>query len=218
MQGMQNQILTPAFWQIWVGDKQETATHWLQALGTDAIVVSDKNSRDSYRGDFRNPEKFQGLPVLFDDRQGTVIYRIPRTYPGIGRVVNAQVLESVAPIRGGDDEERLSVYAGEVEKAGRAPVNVQWKGFDEVRIRAVTSPGESVLLQETWDPAWVAEESGKRLEIRKDPALGFMLIPVSPGSHEITMHFDTPLENRIGQVLSVLSVLLVAGLVWRSRG
>jgi len=44
-----------------------------------------------------------------------------------------------------------------------------------------------------------------------------MLIPVPEGAHNIRMRFVTPLENRVGQVLFVLTALLAAGLVTMPR-
>ncbi len=82
LQGMLNQIVPIATWQIIQGDLPEQAALWLQALGTDAIIVPDKTALDPYH-DYPKPEKFVGLPVLFDDRHGTVIYGIPRIHPGI---------------------------------------------------------------------------------------------------------------------------------------
>ena len=47
--------------------------------------------------------------------------------------------------------------------------------------------------------------------------MGFMLIDAGPGAHAIDMRFETPLDNRIGQVLLVISMLTAGGLVVRDR-
>ena len=211
-QGMLNQLLPIALWEVLTGKQQEASVLWLQALGTDGVIVPDKNSRDFYRGDFRFPEKFHGLPVLFDDGQGTVAYRIPRASPGIGRVVDAKTLESIGPIAGGLDTSRLHAYTAETERPDRPSVVVNWRGFDELRVNARAAAGEAILLQETWDPSWIAEENGKRLEIRRDRTMGFMIIPVTPGQHDVHLQFTTPLENRVGQIVSLASLLAVVGL------
>lgn len=211
-QGMLNQLLPIAFWQIFTGENQEPTVLWLQALGTDAVIVPDGKSRDNYRGDFKFPDKFKGLPVLFDDGQGTVAYKIPRTYPGIGRIVDAKVLDATGVIDGGLDMNRLRKLVAETEKPGRPPVSVNWSGFDAVRVQATSAPGESILLQETWDPAWHAEENGVAVPIRKDPVMGFMLLSPAPGQHSIQLKFETPGENRVGQIVSLLSFLLAGWL------
>jgi hypothetical protein len=40
-----------------------------------------------------------------------------------------------------------------------------------------------------------------------------MLIETPPGSHDIRMRFDTPFENRAGQLVSLLAAIIVMGLV-----
>jgi len=78
-----------------------------------------------------------------------------------------------------------------------------------MKIKASVADGQSILLQETYDPAWRAYENGKRLAVRKDRVMEFMLIDAGPGDHTIDMRFETPLENRIGLGVAILSLLLV---------
>jgi uncharacterized membrane protein YfhO len=83
-----------------------------------------------------------------------------------------------------------------------------------VTVRALTAANESVLLQETYDPNWHATEDGKDVTIRRDPAMGFMLMDVPAGPHTIELNFETPTENRAGQGLLVLSLLALSWLVY----
>jgi hypothetical protein len=46
--------------------------------------------------------------------------------------------------------------------------------------------------------------------------MGFMLIPVPEGAHKIQMQFETPPENRAGQVLFVITALVLVGLVLKA--
>ena len=55
-----------------------------------------------------------------------------------------------------------------------------WSGFEALRVKATVAEGQSVLLQETYDPAWHAYENGKPLPIHMEEAMGFMLIDVGP--------------------------------------
>jgi hypothetical protein len=150
--------------------------------------------------------------VLYDDGHGTVIYRIPRIYPNIVRIVDRKAIEAVGEISGGDDARKLSQYVAAVENPHQPEGSIAWKSFDEAEIDVKSSDGESVLFQETYDPAWHAYEYGKDLRIHREPAMGFMLIDVPGGNHSIRMHFETPLENRAGRILLVLSLTIVAGL------
>lgn len=214
-QGMLNQILPAAGWQIMTGGKGEIAVLWLQALGTDAVIVPDRTSLEWYH-DYQKPEKFRGLaPVLYDDRHGTVIYRIPRLYPGIGRVVETAKIAAVGQVQSGDDVNTLARYVAVVDNAGQSPTSVEWKSFDEAEVQAQLVRGQSVLVQETYDPAWHAYIDGRALPIHLERVMNFMLIEAPEGSHKIQLRFETPLENRIGQCISVLGLVVAAALVIR---
>ena len=78
---------------------------------------------------------------------------------------------------------------------------------------------QSVLLQETYDPAWHAYEQGREIPVRQEPVMDFMLLDVGPGAHTITLRFETPLENRVGAGLTVISLIAVLALIssaWRA--
>ena len=181
MQGMSNQILPVASWQILHGDRAELAILWLQALGTGAVIVPDKTSIEPYH-DYSSPEKFRGVvPALIDDGHGTVIYRIPRVYPGIARLVDTARMKEIGPIRGGDDTDTLTKYVAAVEDPAHPAATLAWQGPDQADVEAMVSPGEAILLQETWDPAWHAIENGRELPLRLEPVMGFMLIDLPEG-------------------------------------
>jgi hypothetical protein len=214
MQGMLNQNLPGAFWQIEHGSLAGPAVLWLQALGTDAVIVPGAKSPEHYH-DYEHPEKFRGaLPVLYDDGSDTVIYGVPRVHPGLGRVVDTHALAAVGRVRGGEDAETLTKYLAVVEDASQAAVSAKWRGFDDIIVRTHTAAGNSVLLQESYDPSWRAFEHGKELTIREEPVMGFMLIAMpKAGDHAFRMHFSVPLENRVGQGLFVLSLVALLGLL-----
>lgn len=214
-QGMQNQVLPPLEWQVTAGNKAEPAVLWLQASGTDAVIVPDKKSLEWYH-DFTTPEKFYGaLPVLFDDQHGTLIYRVPRRFPGIGRIVDGAKIEAVGPIRDINDIETLKKYVDSVDSVDQQSVSVEWKGFDEVHVRAQTAEGQSVLLQESYDPAWRAFENGRPLSIRRESHMNFMFIETGPGDHQLDLRFETPLENRVGQGVFLFGLAAVAILFFK---
>ncbi len=209
-QGMLNQILPVASWQMMTGDRGDLALLWLEALGTDAVVVPDKTSLEPYH-DYEKPEKFRDVAeAVYDDQRGTVIYRVPRRFPGIGRVVDTAGMAAVGPIHGGDDIDTLKRYVAAVEQN---PATVQWKGFEEVDVQANVAADQSVLLQESYDPAWRAYENGKPLPLRIEPVMNFMLVDVPPGNHTVQLRFETPLENRIGQGVTLLGFAAVIWLI-----
>ncbi|MEK7407326.1 MAG: hypothetical protein AAB225_19805, partial [Acidobacteriota bacterium] len=86
-QGLLNQNVVSAQWELALGEAPEPSVLWMQCLGVDVVSVHDQNSKELYH-DHVFPRKFAGLlPVLYDDRKGNVIYRVPRRYPGVARVV-----------------------------------------------------------------------------------------------------------------------------------
>jgi len=178
--------------------------------------VPDRTSPEPY-GDYKTPYKFRGLaPVLYDDRHGTVIYRIPRIYPGIGRVVTTSEMAALGPVQGGADVEALTRYVAAVENPAQGPAQVTWKSFDEAEVRANVAAGQAILLQETYDPSWRAYEDDRPAPIRREPAMNFMLLQVPEGRHVIQLQFGTPTENQIGRIVSVLAFALVFALIGRA--
>ncbi|HTQ56258.1 MAG TPA: methyltransferase domain-containing protein [Bryobacteraceae bacterium] len=214
LQGMENQILPHATWQLAAGGRADLAKLWLQALGTDAVIVPDKTSPEHYH-DFQKPEKFRGaFAPLYDDHAGTVIYAVPRCAPGIGRLVREDILAGIGPIRAGDDLETLTQYVAAVEDCSRPPVQVTWQGADAFTVHANVPSGDAVLVQETYDPAWHAAADGRAIPVRRDPVMGFMTLEVPAGAQRVELRFVTPLENRIGGAVTLGScialVLLLA--------
>ena len=216
-QGMLNPVLPGATYQISAGDRGDIAILWMQALGTGAVIVPDQTSPEHYH-DYQKPYKFRGLaPVLYDDAHGTVIYRIPRIYPSIGRVVNTSQMAALAPMNGADDFPGLTRYVAAVEDPQQGPTQVTWKNFDQVELQARVSQGQSILLQETYDPAWRAYEAGRPVPIRMEPVMHFMLLDAPEGDHRIELRFETPAENWIGRLISILGLALILALIWRGR-
>ncbi len=211
-QGMQNQMVALAQWQITVGDRPERDIYWLQALGTDAIVVHGKRSQEFYHH-IGKPGKYAGrLAVLYDSGQDDIIYRVPRRFPGLARVVDRRRMEALPEIGWHDyNSDQLRAYAEALEQGPDSPAASQWLSTRAMRIRARVGPGESITVQESYDPAWKAWSGGRQFPIRKD-VMGFMRIDAPPGEHDIRLEFETPLENQIGRLLTAAALIAVAGL------
>jgi hypothetical protein len=211
-QGLLNGELAPAQWEAALGAKPEPTILWMQCMGVDAIYVSDQRSQEVYK-DFEHPQKFAGvLPVLYDDRQGNTLYRVPRRYPARVRVVETGKLNALKPPRANDDVEYLGAYADVVERGPDSPPTLTRDGTDAMRLRAKVEPGQSIVVQESWDPAWQAWAGGKQLPVRKD-VMGFMVVGAPPGDQEIRLAFVTPLENRVGRLVTLATLALLLGLV-----
>jgi hypothetical protein len=210
-QGVLNSKLVPAQWEMLMGPNPEMAVRWLTALGADAVIVSDKKSQEPYH-DFAFPYKFVGvLPVLYDDHQGNVIYQVPRRYPSLARVVDRDRFQALPPLPQ-DNLELLRAYTAVIEEGPDSPTTTTWSGTDAMQVHARVAPGQSVLVQTTYDPAWHAYAKGKAMPVHKDRGADFTVIDAPPGDHDIRFVFEMPLENRIGWVLTWLSLAAVATL------
>jgi uncharacterized membrane protein YfhO len=110
------------------------------------------------------------------------------------------------------DSPTVRAYADALEQGPDTRARMQWEGTNAFRIEADVAESQSVVAQVAYDPQWKAESGGRTLPIRKD-ALGQMLIEPPPGHHNIRLVFDTPFENRIGQIVSALSACIVLALI-----
>jgi hypothetical protein len=215
-QGLLNQLLPAAHWQITQGDRADIAIAWLQALGVDAVIVPNKESEEIYH-DYSHPEKFAGaLPEVYNDHKGVIIYRVPRRYPGIARVVDRAALASIGLPRGGVDLETLTRYVSALDQGPDSQPAVVRRGFDSFDVTVAISPGQAVLLQETFDPAWHVYSDGKPLPVEHD-ALGFMLVTAPIGAHTMHFQFETPLENRVGGILTLVTGVVAVTLLFARK-
>lgn len=209
-QGMQTLMPALIDWQITRGDDAARDVAWLVATGAGAIVTHESPSQEIYRV-IENPRKFRGiLPVIYD-RDGDVIYRVPRRFPGLARVVNEARMASLSPIPWNNENREALLAYGAAAEDSPTEVGYERTGVAEMRLRVRTQPGESILVQENWDAGWHGEDRGAPLEIRTD-IMGFMRLQTSPGDHDIRLVYDWPLESRIGQIITLLSLGLVFGL------
>jgi hypothetical protein len=215
LQGLLNQTLALAQWELAAGDNAELSILWLQATGVDVAIAHDKSSREIYH-DFTNQHKFDSLPVVWDSGEGDRIHRIPRRFPGIARVVETAKAAALRPVTPAHQLQDLRAYVDLVERGPDSPATSRLEGMSSLRVRARVAEGQSVLVMESYDPYWHASSSGRPLPIRKD-VLGFMLIDAPPGDHDLRLVFETPLENWVGRVLTALTSLVCLRLLWRGK-
>jgi len=212
-QGLLNGAVEPAQWETCLGPDARPAVLWMQSMGADVIYVSDKRSQEVFK-DFQYPQKFVGvLPVIFDDGEGNIMYRVPRRYAPRARVVETTKLNAAKAPRNNSDVEYLQNYVDVIEKGPDAPATLTRQGTDAMRLHASVKPGESVLVQETYDPAWLAWVDGNPVPVRKD-AMGMMVVDAPPGDKDISLAFVTPLENIVGRIVTVLTIMALLALAF----
>jgi hypothetical protein len=212
-------MLVLAQWQV-IHDGDADAARdiaWLQGVGADAILMSRADSPEIYH-DYPTPVKFAGvLPAIYDDGQGDTLYRVPRRAPAHARVVETRRMAGLAAIPVTNyDEPQIEAYADAVEHGPDTPVEMRWEGTDQVRVGAHFGEGESLVVQESFDPAWRAWCDGKRLAIRRDVA-GNMLVDVPPGDREVRLEFALPFENAVGAGLTGVSLAMLLFCFFRRK-
>jgi hypothetical protein len=204
-QGLINGTTFESSYEIDYSPKADVSVLWMQCLGVDAVYAAQPNSEEVYK-ELRYPEKFAGvLPVLFDDGQGNVIYKIPRRYPVRARIVETARFNALARAGGILDADRLRQYADLVEHGPDALVSLTRESPETIRLRAHLDAGQSIIVQESYDPAWRAWSGTTPLPVRRD-MLGFMRIDPPPGDQRIILRFITPLENRVGIALTWITI------------
>ena len=206
-QGLENPNPDIALWEVIIGRSDPNPSiQWLKALGADVLIVNDKTSQDKYR-DISDPDKFRGaLPVLYDDHSGDVIYRVPRRYSSLARVLDKVELDRLKPIDKVGYLDELRTYSTFVEAGPDVPTTTHWDGTDTISVHAPVQAGQSILVQVTYDAAWRAYTGNTELPIRAD-AMDFMAVDAPPGTQDIRLVFEKPRGNRIGDVLTLLAIL-----------
>jgi hypothetical protein len=214
-QGLLNYVVVPAQWAILMSETPEWTVEWLQAVGADAIVIHEKPSQEMYK-DFVHPRHLSGvLPVAWSSGEGDTIYKAPRKYPGLARVVERNRMAWIPMYKQENERNTVSAYAAALEKGPDSPATSKWQGTDQLHVRAATKPGQALTVLVSWDPYWRAYVDGRLLPIQKD-VMGFMFIEPPPGEHDIRLVFELPRGNKIGRAVSSLAMLTaVALLIWQ---
>jgi hypothetical protein len=212
-QGLLNPLAAAGQWVATQTPDAESTILWMQALGCDAIYVSNMQSQEEYK-DFKYPLKFAGvLPVLYDNHQGDMIFRVPRRYLARARVVQTAKLNAVQGTGSTISPDRLRAYVDAIENGADSPATLKHMGPDIMEVHATIAAGQSIIVQETYDSAWQAWSDGKRVPVHKD-AMNMMMLEVSPGNRDITLAFITPLENQLGRALAALTLVVILTLLW----
>jgi len=215
-QGVHNFNITPFFWRTVFSPDPHLDVAWLKAWGVDNVMVNDSTSELPIV-DYTHPHKFQGvLNAIWEDGKGNWIYAVPRKNAGRARIVDASRYPQLRAPTSGDDAEAVNAYADVMEKSTTALAETRWLASDTLEITGETTAGQAIAVQVSHDDYWRAREDGREYPVVRDP-FGQMRVDVPPGKHKIVMHFDTPLENRVGLWITIGSLILVAAVFARRR-
>ena len=190
--GPSEPLLKAAQFQILRGEQPALAVLWMQLLGVDAVVAEAGG-------------KFAGvLPALWGD----VIYRVPRRYPDLARVVNTGRLNALRTIAANNDEDGLKAHYAVFENGPDSHPLVVWESTDALRIRTRIETGQSLMVQTMHDDGWHAYSNGAVVPVRQG-ALGFIRLDPPAGDHDIRLVFETPLEVWFGRSIALVSLLVL---------
>lgn len=213
-QGILNPHIVPPRWEIYMAPDPKLSILWMQILGVDAVIVSDKTSSQPYK-DYLFPEKFVGeLPILFDNGRGDRIFGVPRRFPGLARVVNQTEHDALPSIPNNGELNALRAWHHNVEAGPNSPAVLKWRGPDRFVVHASLRAGESIWVAESFDPNWRATtRDGRSIPISEDK-LGFMVAAVPAGDQEVQFSFPMPISRRIGWIVTLLTLVLVVSLLY----
>lgn len=216
-QGLLNGHLTTAQWQVIQDASTGRDIAWLQAVGAEVIAVPEPNGGALFQ-EFANARKFEPiLPVVYRGH-GHVLYRVPRRFKSRARIVDMAQVETLQPIPflSEYNESELSAYARALEEGPDRPAEMRRINPETISIRATLRSGESLIVQESYDPAWRAYSGGNPIPVRKDPA-GFLHVYAPTGEQDIELRFELPTENVVGRVVTIMSILIAATILLRSK-
>ena len=213
-QGVTNQRVVIAQWRILQEPEADLSILWAQAMGVDGLIVHYQNSQELYH-DWVNPHRFEGkLDVMHDTGQGDRIYRIPRRYTGLARVVDRARVKSLPPMNFEGNNDTVRDYVALVEQGPEAPTSTRWEGTEILHVDATVGDGQSVVVMESYDPYWRAYVDGKAVPVAAD-VMGQMIVDAPAGTRQIRMVFDLPDDERFGRWITLLSLAMVVFLVAR---
>jgi hypothetical protein len=184
----------------------------LQAMGVQYVVVHGPKSREHYR-DFARPREFEGLlPVAFQAEDDTV-YSVP--FHSLAHLVT--VAELPPEFRGGRAFD-LEPFVRAMQDPARPRLETAWLGPGTLELQGAVPAGMLVSVLVNHDPAWVAEQDGRRIGVERS-RLGFVALRPEPGSFtRIRLSYAGTAEQRAFAALSGLAWLAaLAGLLAARR-
>jgi hypothetical protein len=200
--GIRNRFLQDVNYQIYVGDKTETAVDWLKAFGCDAVVGDDVGSAETFHP-YNHPERFHSLPELW--REGPeVIYSVPRGRRSLAHALRSGDLLTQRPAA--YETIPMAPFLAALDDPALPDAKFEWRGMSAARITGDLKPEHLLYVQVTWEQGWQASVGGQPRSTRAD-VLGQMVIePQCSGPCVIDLVYTGGVELRIARVVSGLAL------------
>ncbi len=183
------------------GNSARLTELWLRALNAPYAVVQEaRSSEDSHV--YVEPRRFDGLPVVWNNGHGDLIYQLPASATRQAVVVDMRALAALGPMPATNDEPYLERYVDWAQ--GIRPAAIHWSRPD----RAAIDTNEAVLVKVNYDRGWHSPDA----QTAADP-LGFLLLRPHAGHQRITLSYGATWDIWAGRFLTLLTLgLLLAGM------
>ena len=175
--------------------------------------------------EFKNQERF---PLIYETPEMAVFENksvLPRVFavPAEGIEVLPDVNTQLARLKDASFNPELSVIVsrqpGLPDSQSGAPLTgtteIVSSGINDVAVHAEVSKPSILVLSQTYYPGWKALVDGKDAEVF-DADLLLTGVALPAGAHDVRFVFD-PLSFKIGALLSLLSAVIIIGLVYERR-
>jgi hypothetical protein len=169
-------------------------------------------------------ERRAGLDVTYDGKDARIYanpHALPRTWVvggqqkvgGAAAALDAITAPGFDPRRAAVVERPVSGLADAARPEAGSSRIVDY-GPERVVLSADASRRGLVVLSDVWFPGWKAKVDGRDVPIER---VDYLLrgVAVGPGKHRIEMRYQ-PWSWRIGWIVSLLTVALLAAAVWKS--
>ena len=180
---------------------------WLEAFGTGFVVVGNEKSEEYFKP-FKDKKKFDSILPAVYRTEGEAIYELDPARAALAVHASAQAVKEMKWVG--------SVYPQTVDAMlatipADRPVRPEWKR-DVLMLNANPQAGEVVSVRLNALPGWSAKSNSRELKLSAD-ALGLITIqPVEYGPQTIVLSYQRPMEFRLGQAVTALTVLFLG--VW----
>lgn len=128
------------------------------------------------------------------------------------RDVDPRPYTSQALLDGDDTKPAPLVLAGQFASCNL----ISLQSTAEEWVIDVTSPGTRLGFHTYYYPGWEARVDGQRTSVEPLPGLGYIGLRLDPGKHTVKLYLGRTRTQALGEVLSILTLVMVVVLIMRS--